>query len=56
MVAIAAYERRDLAQLIDLLAVFIRHTLDGIGVDQIDFEIVGLGDGEEGGGAWVALS
>ena len=53
-IAVAALERRDLAQLVEL-AVVIAHAFRGLGVDDVELEVVGLGDGEQGGRAWVAL-
>lgn len=54
-VAIVALERGNLAQLVQL-AVVGTDTLRRLSVDEIEFDVVGLGDGEEGGCAWVALS
>ena len=54
-VAIIALKRRDLAQPVQLAVVFI-NTLGRLGVHKIEFNVVSLGDGEEGGRAWVALS
>ncbi len=54
-VAIAALERGDLAQLVQL-AVVVADTLGRLGVHEIEFDVVGLGDGEEDSCAWVALS
>lgn len=52
-VAILALESWDLAELVDLpvvVADFAR-----LGVHQLEVEAVGLGNSENGGGAWVAL-
>lgn len=54
-VAIGALESWDLAQAVQLLVV-VADALGWLGVDQLDVEVVGLRDGEEGGGARVALS
>lgn len=53
-VAIGALEGWDLAQAVQLLVV-VANALGWLGVDQLDVEVVGLRDGEEGGGAGVAL-
>lgn len=53
-VSILALESRDLAELVEL-AVVVADTLGGLGVDQLDVEGVGLGDGEESRGTRVAL-
>ena len=53
-VAIAALERGNLAQLVQLEVVGA-DTLGWLGVHDLEFDVVGLGHGEEGGCAWVAL-
>ena len=53
-VAIVALERGNLAQLVQL-AVVVADTLGRLGVHEIEFDVVGLGDSEEGGCAWIAL-
>ena len=54
-IAIGALEGWDLAQAVQLLVV-VANALGWLGVDQLDVEVVGLRDGEESGGARVALS
>ena len=54
-VAIAALERGNLAQLVEL-AVVIADALGWLGVHHVEFDVVGFGHSEEGGCAWVALS
>lgn len=53
-VAVSALESWDLAQLVEL-AVVIANALCRLGVDDFNVEVVGLCDGEEGGGAGVTL-
>lgn len=53
-VAVGALEGRDLAELVEQ-AVVIADALGGLGVDLLDLEVVGLGDGEDGRRARVAL-
>lgn len=53
-IAIRALKRRDLAELVQL-AVVIADALGRLCVHKVELETVGLGDGEDGGGARVAL-
>ena len=53
-VAVGALESRDLAQLVEL-AVVIGDVGAWLGLDKLEVKTVGLGDGEDGGGARVAL-
>ena len=53
-IAVSALESRDLAEFVEE-AVVVAHALCGLGVDLLKLETVGLGDGEDGGGARVVL-
>lgn len=52
-IAVRALESGDLAQLVELAVVV--GDIARSRVDKLDVEVVGLGDGEEGGGASIAL-
>lgn len=53
-VAVGALEGGHLAELVEL-AVVIADALGRLGVDDVELEVVGLGHGEDGGGARVTL-
>ena len=53
-VAICALKGWDLAELVEF-AVVVRDTLGWLGVDNVEVELVCLGDSEEGSGARVVL-
>jgi hypothetical protein len=53
-IAIGALKRGDLAELVELEVVGA-HALGGLGVHALELEAIGLGDGEDGGRAWVVL-
>jgi len=53
-VAIGALKGWDLAELVEK-AVVVRDTLGWLGVDDVEVELVCLGDSEEGSGARVVL-
>lgn len=53
-IAVGALEGRDLAQLVELLVV-IADALGRFGVHDLEVDVVGLCDSEDGGGARVAL-
>lgn len=52
-VTVGALESWDLAQLVELAVVV--GDIAGLGGHELDVEVVGFGDGEEGGGASIAL-
>lgn len=54
-VAIAAHKGGDSTQLVELLVV-VADSFGWLSVDKIELEVVGLRNGKEGDGAWVALS
>lgn len=54
-VAIAALEGRDLCERVEFLVVVAQATLERVGVDQLDVEVVRFGDSLEDGGARVTL-
>jgi len=53
-IAVGTLEGGNFAELVELLVVFA-HSLRGLSVHLLKLEAVGLGDGEDGGRAWVAL-
>ena len=53
-IAVSALEGGDLAELVEE-AVVVAHALRWLGVDLLELEAVGLGDGEDGGRARVVL-
>ena len=53
-VAILALESWDLSKPVELLVV-VADALGWLGGHDLEVDVVGLGDGENGGGAWVTL-
>lgn len=53
-IAVGALESRNLAELVELQVVGA-DALAGLGVDALQLQAIGLGDGEDGGGARVLL-